>query len=700
MRFKKVLAVIMAATTVTSMSVSAFAIPATYTHAIVTDEDGFDKVWVELTDENSTYSEETHQRTLNDDALEEGRVVEEYESNHGTDLTKIGDEITNVAALTVGETYDFIEGGYQQGDIISGAVEGGAELTFLGEGKIDHVTNGSSSSDGSTPLRALQKDISSMEKGIEENDIIEKVKNNQMSDDELSKYLAGTMTKATAQEISEMTYDELIEKYLKNQYEKKAGEDYDEEACRQYVAQHKEEQKQMLAEALPFYKEQIKAMKSVDMTIYKEKLAQFKSVLPQDIENPTDAEIEAICTMYGLTTEQIYTMTQNRKSSHMILMPNSGFVDVVKPGTGFDECEQGMLEYFEGRGWMYGCTGGGVAFGEAEGLKLNEVEKIELPANAYTVIPVNAIQLDKNGNGTVQLKDIKAQFEIDNVMYDIKSFEFLDQYVCITNGRSDVHATVLIGGRPFTLTFNLLAWKENPEKPVPVEIVPVKEEFQNTEPTVQAQTQVQGNKFVSKDIYVSGKSSAKQLWFGFDYTSISEKKVVSTSDVTKYLNECIANGKQYITFTPSGMDTKNVVDLNTALSTVANKDKVKGLDFTELDIKSANFTNAFAGYTNLEILVINNWIDYNQTFPMSGLGSGKTFYYNELTNPEYIKYLTSIGCVGVKSDINFCGKKDFSDAFKAYCASIKPQTFIYDAKMDADMFAYLVGLGWTPVLAE
>ena len=223
-----------------------------------------------------------------------------------------------------------------------------------------------------------------------------------MSDAELSKYLAGTMTKATAQELSEMTYDELIEKYLKDQYKRKAGEDYDEELCRQYVAQHKEEQKQMLTEALPFYKEQIKAMKSVDMTIYKEVLAQFKSVLPQDIENPTDAEIEAICNMYGLTAEQIYTMTQNRNSSPMIIKPNSGFVEVVKPGTGFDECEQGMLEYFEGRGWRYGCTGGGVSFGEAEGLKLTEVEKIEVPANAYTVIPVNAIQLDKDGNGVVE----------------------------------------------------------------------------------------------------------------------------------------------------------------------------------------------------------------------------------------------------------------------------------------------------------
>ena len=247
------------------------------------------------------------------------------------------------------------------------------------------------------------------------------------------------------------------------------------------------------------------------MAIYKEILAQLKSVLPQDIENPTDAEIEAICNMYGLTDEQIYTMTQNRKSSHMILMPNSGFVEVVKPGTGFDECEQGMLEYFEGRGWMYGCTGGGVAFGEAEGLKLTEVEKIEVPANAYTVIPVNAIQLNKDGYGIVQLKDVKAQFEIDGEMYDIKSFEFLDEYVCIDAGKTDAHATVFIGGRPFTLTFDLLKWKENPTKPVPVEIVPVKEEESQSTPTIVHA----GTKFVEKDVLVGGKkANANQMWYG------------------------------------------------------------------------------------------------------------------------------------------------------------------------------------------
>ena len=116
-------------------------------------------------------------------------------------------------------------------------------------------------------------------------------------------------------------------------------------------------------------------------------------------------------------------------------------------------------------------------------------------------------------------------------------------------------------------------------------------------------------------------------------------------DISGYLNECVAAGIQYITFTPSGINMAAASNFGKALAEVSGQENIKGLDLSEVgSAQYADLTGAFAGYSTLEVLDISNWNAYNPTFIQSGLTSGdKKFYYNELTNQSYIDYLVSLG---------------------------------------------------------
>lgn len=456
---KKVIALIMASAMLLSLGTVAFADETDY-YAIETNADDSDPVYILLDDTNSTVNTETGEITYNQELQQSDKKYTVVSITHGdTKVYEITAEETDVANLTVNQEYSFVKGdGAEVGDVIEAIPEGGAQLEYLGDGKSAEVSENASYTTVSDTVSDIFKDDIAM---IEEfTDNADQVNSCESADDyalmmlkeELAHYYnvpEEDLTKIT-------TLDDAIEKYVDTEWERykeyyESREDIKGEVEEYYLPWYESEYNRMapMAGMADRYKTLLEEMKAVDA-------------------NDQNAILEYL----GLTEDEFMMFKKNLAWSNTPVVENSGIVQVVTPGEGFDTCEQGAIFYHEELGWSYACTNGGVEFGDATDLHLYEIEPHTLSADAFSVEAGDAVQLDKDGKGVAGLKNVKAYVQMpgSTEKSEIISFEFQEDYVELDK---DAHVTAIIGGRYYTVKLDLLKWAENPTEDIPVYIKPV-----------------------------------------------------------------------------------------------------------------------------------------------------------------------------------------------------------------------------------
>lgn len=701
---RKTMPVVMASTLVLSLGLTAVADEVSYDYYVVeTNEDNTDPVYIHLDDSNSI--ETTEGRELIDDAKNPMKIYGEVleVAQEVRTVYEIKSEETDVENLVVGESYSFIKGaGAKVGEAIESVPEGGATLEYLGEGKDSYVTGWPEDIEYVGTVEDIFAEdmqmISSVaylgeaQKLAKAGDDFSSEASQVIGMKALLAYEAGGSTELSQISTLEQCYD----LYVDLAYQWRGVEDYEktkEEFIEIYGEELDEDFEDGLSQ-LPYLAQYICSMGEFNSEAYKEILSEMSTVDKDDKD--------AILQYLGMQESEVKYVKANMQDSNTPVRKNSGFVHVITPGAGFDNCKEGAIFYDSRLGWSYACTGGGVTFGEASDLHLFQIEEKTVDPGAFSILAGDAVQLDENGQGVAGLSNVKAYVTIDGVPSEIISFEFEDDYVDL----NDCHVTAILGGKYYTVTLNLKKWAENPQPIIPVEeIVPVEEEpYVEPEPApAPVVYHVSTSEFVEAPKAVNGtlEQGNGSTWYGYATTENFEKKAVTASEVTSYIDKCVAGGKDLITFTPSGMDTAGISNLGAALANVESKEKVTGLDFSSVTVgQNADLTNAFAGYTSLEIIDVSNWREFNNTFVQAGLPAGageKVFYYNDLTNQEYIDRLTELGWVGKHEDLDLSNWVNVDESFVQWAALVDKKTFTYNTFTAQAYIDYLTALGWTGI---
>ena len=444
---KKIIALIMASAMLLSLGTVAFADQTDY-YAIETNADGTDRVYILLNNENSTEDPETGERTYKEELQQsDKKYTVESVTHDDAKVYEITAEETDVADLKVDQEYSFVKGdGAAVGDVIEAIPEGGAQLKYLGDGKSTEVSdNASYTTVSGTVSDIFKNDIAMIEYFTAHAEQVES------ADDYVLMALKEKLAyyyNVPEEDLTKITtLDDAIEKYVDIQWER--YNDYES----------REDIKAEVEEWLPWYESEYNRKAR-----YKTLLEEMKAV---DASDPN-----AIREYLGLTENEFMMFKKNLASSNTPVVKNSGIVEVVTQGEGFDGCSQGAIFYREKLGWSYACTNGGVQFGDATDLHLYEIETHTLSADAFSVEAGDAVQLDKDGNGVAGLKNVKAYVQLpgSTEKSEIISFEFMDDHVELDK---DAHVTAIIGGRYYTVKLDLLKWAENPTEDIPVYIEPV-----------------------------------------------------------------------------------------------------------------------------------------------------------------------------------------------------------------------------------
>lgn len=448
---KKIIALIMASAMLLSLGTVAFADETDY-YALETNADGSDPVYILLDDTNSTVNTETGELTYKQELQQSDKEYSVVSNTHGdTKVYEITAEETDVADLTVNQEYSFVKGGGAAvGDMIEAIPEGGAQLKYLGDGKSTEVSdNARYTTVSDTVSEIFQNDIAMIEEFTAH---VEQVNSCESADDYALMMLKEELAYYDVPE-EDLTKITTLDEYVETMWELYKDEGYSKEDIKAEVEEY----------YLPWFKSEYNRMAGM-ADGYKTLLEEMKAVDAND-QN-------AILEYLGLHESEFMMFKKNLAWSNTPVVKNSGIVQVVTPGEGFDTCEQGAIFYREELGWSYACTNGGVGFGDATDLHLYEIETHTLSADAFSVEAGDAVQLDKDGKGVAGLKNVKAYVQLpgSTEKSEIISFEFKEDYVELDK---DAHVTAIIGGRYYTVKLDLLKWAENPTEDIPVYIEPV-----------------------------------------------------------------------------------------------------------------------------------------------------------------------------------------------------------------------------------
>lgn len=516
--FKKTCSVVLALLMTNLLGIAVLAEePITDYYVIETNEDGSDPVYILLDESNSDVD---HNYT---GEKEEGKsyTPDTNDRDMGEKVYRVLEEQDDVSKLIPHDTYSFTVEEMNVGDIIATVPEGGAELEFVTEGKDEEFYYRDASE--KTVTEVFKADIEMVEEFVsycatlpdKEQYILDELKRG------LYQFGVENLNEIT-------TVEQATECFVQAQWGK-IMQDYGPELVAIVFPEGIERIRAELDEQID------KRQKLYDTTLaslavpseenpYAEMLAEMKAVDSDDEE--------AILAYLGMTKEQFLQFKGNLDYSHTPVVKNSGMVNVIEAGTGFDECYSGAIFYTEGYGWTYACDGGGVPFGEASGLNLYSVERVEintLPTDAFSVTAVSPVQLNRDGTGIVELSNIEAYVDIPDgqggtVRSRITSFEFLDDSVELG---TDAHATAIIGGRFYSVELKLKEWSG--EGDIPVRIVPIPA----------PQTEIQAEAPVTAN--VNGQTVQVQIWISGEALDKADKLTVDTVEEAKLAEQADGN---------------------------------------------------------------------------------------------------------------------------------------------------------------